>query len=273
MDLKIMGSGDATGGIYENVKIMGSGNITGDVECVSYSVMGSGDLHGNLKAQFLKINGSGDIEGNVYADEIIINGSGDLMKNVECRFLKINGSGDVCGDVRSDEIMISGSGNIEGNVRSEQVIISGSGEIEGNCECEKFIGKGSFTVGGFLNSEEVEITLSSSCEIEEIGASKVTVTRGDQFRKGEHFTGGGFFNKVLKFATSMAGTLECRVIEANEIYLENTEVDIVRGDTVIIGEGCEIGTIEYRDVCEINPKSSVDKVIKIGNSNNEITVI
>lgn len=273
MDLKIMGSGDAIGGVYENVKIMGSGDITGDVECVNYSVMGSGDLHGNLRTQILKINGSGDIEGNVSADEIIINGSGDLMKNVECRLLKINGSGTVCGDVRADEIMISGSGDIEGNVRAEQVIISGAGEIEGNCECEKFIGKGSFTVGGFLNSEDVEITLSSSCEIEEIGASKVTVTRGDRFMRGEQFTGGGFFNKVFKFATSMVGTLDCRVIEANEIYLEYTEVDIVRGNTVIIGEGCEIGTIEYRDICEINPEANVDKVIKIGNSNNDLTVV
>lgn len=41
------------------------------------------------------------------------------------------------------------------------------------------------------------------------------------------------------------GRLEASVIEGNEIFLENTKADFVRGRFIHIGSGCEIKHVEY----------------------------
>jgi cytoskeletal protein CcmA (bactofilin family) len=40
--------------------------------------------------------------------------------------------------------------------------------------------------------------------------------------------------------------LEAEIIEGDEIMLENTTAKIVRGNNVMLGAGCDIGTVEYK---------------------------
>ncbi|MDT2276668.1 hypothetical protein P7H20_20140 [Paenibacillus larvae] len=57
-----------------------------------------------------------------------------------------------------------------------------------------------------------------------------------------------------------ASKLKAEVIEGDTIYLENTKADIVRGNRIVIGQGCEIRLIEFKEHFE------ADKSAKIGNS-------
>ena len=49
-------------------------------------------------------------------------------------------------------------------------------------------------------------------------------------------------------------------IEGDEIFLEYVTCPYVRGRSVIIGKGCNIGTLEYSESLSASPKS------KIGNA-------
>ena len=55
-----------------------------------------------------------------------------------------------------------------------------------------------------------------------------------------------FFKKVIDKMFNSKGELTTELIEGDEIYLENTNAKIVRGNNITIGEGCNIGLIEYR---------------------------
>ncbi|WBW98066.1 cell shape determination protein CcmA [Oceanirhabdus sp. W0125-5] len=235
-DLKVFGCTDREGGIYRDILIMGSGDIKGNVECRSYKVFGSGDLNGNIKSETIKINGSGYIKGDAYGIDVSINGSGDINGNVKCSTLKIAGASD-----------------IKGNVEGIEVGIYGTCDIDGNCECEIFNGKGAFEIKGELIADEVNIEVIRSCEVGSIGAGRVIV-RGigtEGFKSFTFFKGKG------------EGKFKCDVIEGDEIYLEKTEANTIRGKNIVIGPGCKIESIEYSDNLEIDDESKVEQIIKL----------
>ncbi|WP_066823116.1 polymer-forming cytoskeletal protein [Clostridium tepidiprofundi] len=235
-NLKIFGSSDQPGGIYNNVLINGSGDIEGDLQCNSLKINGSGDINGDLKAGFVKINGSGDINGNVEAEDIIINGSGDINGDVICKSIKIMGSGDV-----------------DGNVHSDEVTLMGCSDIKGNCETEIFNSRGAFDIEGLLNAGEININLRGESSVKEIGGERIEVRKCNDFKIG----------KLFKIFTNTVCSLECDVIEGDSIFLENTTADIVRGNDIVIGYGCDIERVEYRNNLEIIDGGEVSKKVKI----------
>jgi hypothetical protein len=52
------------------------------------------------------------------------------------------------------------------------------------------------------------------------------------------------------------------VIEGDDIYLENTVAEIVRGNSVEIGPGCTIGLVEYANKFSKDKDSTVKKETK-----------
>ena len=231
-DIKISGSGTACGGKYNKVSISGSGKINGDLDCVVFKTSGSSKVIGNLKSDTIKISGSTNIEGNVEAEEINVSGSSHII-----------------GNVKSQSIIINGSTHIVGNLYGEEVSITGSVNIEKDCEVEHFKASGGFKIQGLLNAGEVIINLGGKCIVKEIGGEHIEVRSGivDSF----------FFKKVIDKMFNSRGELTTELIEGDEIYIENTNAKIVRGNNVTIGDGCKIGLIEYRGEINISSESIV----------------
>jgi cytoskeletal protein CcmA (bactofilin family) len=232
-DIKISGSGTSGGGKYNEVIISGSGKINGDIECVEFKTSGSSKVIGNLKAETIKISGSARIEGNIEATE-----------------MKVSGSSHVTGQVKSQLLKISGSTHIEGSLYGEEIIIMGSAHIEKNCEAESFKASGNFKIQGLLNAGQVNIRIGGNCSVQEIGGEHIEVKVNPLENS--------FFKKVIDKMFNSKGELTTESIEGDEIYLENTNAKIVRGNNVTIGEGCNIGLIEYSG--EINVSS--DSIVK-----------
>ena len=68
-------------------------------------------------------------------------------------------------------------------------------------------------------------------------------------------------NSLLPFGKEV-GSLAAKVIEGDDIYLENTTADMVRGNKVKIGPGCQIGVVEYRDDFTHDPKATIKTTTK-----------
>jgi hypothetical protein len=58
-------------------------------------------------------------------------------------------------------------------------------------------------------------------------------------------------------------TTVTKMIEGDALDLEYVTAPRVTGRTVIIGKGCRIDLVQYREKVEISPKTTVGKVEKI----------
>lgn len=257
-DLRIAGSGSAGGGRYNVVSISGSGKIIGDLNCEKF-----------------RISGSGKVDGSITTNDFGISGSGKVTKDLKCSRGSISGSGKVEGSVYGGNFTISGSGVVEGNFKGNEFVINGSGKVGGRIsgtsvklygavvvgqgiEGEVIDIKGSLRTNNMVNGDLVNIEVDGRTEIEEIGATKVSVLKGIQGR-----------GMVSRFFLKMFGGkdfdyLVAKTIEADEIYLENTIAEVVRGGKIIIGQGCKIKKIEYSDSFEVKSETSIiDETIKL----------
>lgn len=222
-DIKITGSGRTSGGVYNNVTISGSGDIAGDVECVNFTINGSGHVSGLLKAKRATISGSARIDGGVQCEDEF----------------KISGTSRVGSDVKCASLHVSGDSHLFGNLTAEQIHIMGSSKISGDCNAEQFNAEGGFEIGGLLNAGVIELHLHPwGSRAKEIGGEKITVTHSIYGWISK------FFNPHGRFL------LETGTIEGDEISLEGTKAEVVRGANVKIGADCEIGLVEYTGTFE-----------------------
>lgn len=88
-----------------------------------------------------------------------------------------------------------------------------------------------------MSADEVRIRLGfSTSRVDEIGGGRIDV------RLLPISAIGSFFRSLF-----MGGTagLETRAVEGDEIYLENTHAETVRGKNVVLGSGCVVDVVEY----------------------------
>jgi cytoskeletal protein CcmA (bactofilin family) len=242
-DLKISGSGSAGGGRYNKVKISGSGEVNGHVECNELHTSGASKINGNVKAEEIITSGSSKITGDVESGLIRTSGSSKIGGDVWSKELKTSGSTKIEGNLRTEEVEISGSANIGGNVNAEAVKVSGSMEIGGDCQSERFSASGMFRIGGLLNGDEIEIQIGGNCRVREIGGEKIKVRKNSRDIFGIEW--------LIKTMFMYKGELAVDSVEGDDIQLEMTRAKVVRGNNIIIGEGCDIETVEYTGTLNI----------------------
>jgi cytoskeletal protein CcmA (bactofilin family) len=218
-NLLITGSSAATGGIYDKVRIIGEGTIDGDVECSELKCIGTLDMDGRLKSNRATVVGTCSFSGDVHTHS-----------------MKVSGTTAIGGDARLKELRCSGTVEVKGSVYGEQLELKGQLNAKGDCEAEAFTVRGIFEIGGLLNAGILDIKLYRDCQAKEIGGGKIKV------RKASTLNPFNFFFKPSAYAQ-----LSASVIEGDEVYLENTKADVVRGNRVTIGKGCDIGIVEYKE--------------------------
>lgn len=206
-DLIINGQSSSAGGNYNAVIINGEGRIAGDLDCIK-----------------LKINGRCDINGNVKAESVEVYGSNSIKGNLEAERAKIHGTADV-------------NGNLSVNKKAE---IYGSIDVDGDCNAEIFNITGTFAIKGLLNAGELKLSLYGSSKAREIGGEKITVKR-----KGKYDLLG--LKDMIMSISGQGKELTVDTIEGDDIYLENTQAKVVRGNNIKIGPDCEIELVEYKN--------------------------
>ena len=237
----ISGAGTISGGTYDRVSISGAGKVTGDLSADEIKISGSGKIQGKTEATLIAASGSAVFSQDVIADE-----------------MKVSGSARVDGQVRVKELKCSGTFKTVKGIASEYIKVSGDLRVGEDVEAEIFKASGGFKIGGLLSADRVEIKLGGRCQAREIGGERIEVTRGGWREKGILLDG------LIKLFTG-GGTAELHTtqIEGDEILLEDTIAEIVRGKTVEIGPGCRIGLVEYSESLKIHPDAVVEKQTKI----------
>jgi cytoskeletal protein CcmA (bactofilin family) len=224
-NLIINGSGSYPGGNYEKVVVRGEGTIVSDIDCSVFKIFGTSEALFNVKVGSMKVMGEAEVKGNLDADELHVMGTMSVDGKAPIKHLKMRGMLDV------GESLTGESADIKGSISAV-----------GNVEFEAFTLHGSFEIKGLLSADIIRMALRHGCSTaEEIGGGKIIVKR----------------KSFLPFLKD-EGSLFAKVIEGDDIYLENTEAEIVRGKKVEIGPGCTIGLVEY-SADYIQDKDSVVK--------------
>jgi len=231
----IAGSGKLSGGVYDMVKVAGSGKIEGDIDANRITTAGSCKIEGKVKTKQMKTAGACKIIGDVQAKE-----------------LKAAGSCSIEGKVQADLFKSSGSGSVLKSVTAKEVELAGACKVGGDVEADHFTSHGSIDIGGLLSADEIQIKLGGRSKVREIGGERIEVRR---YGKG--------WRSIINFGGWGLGSLEAETIEGDEIYLEATKAKVVRGKKVVIGEDCEIDTVEYEESIDVHESSTVKEKVKI----------
>ena len=229
-DVRISGAGKIAGGVYETVSIAGAGKINGDVEAERIRISGAGKVGGNVKAGEFSASGAAKIDGDVAAGKF-----------------KCSGAVKIAGGITAETFRASGGAKVGGCVKAGDARISGSGRFGGDVTAERFQADGAFDIDGLLNADEIDITLQGGSRVREIGGSRIDVYCG-LLRRGRPCE------------------LTAQSIEGDQVHLESTKADVVRGREVVIDPFCRIRRVEYDRSLQIDPKAEVAQQVYTGDS-------
>lgn len=229
-DVRSVGDITLEKGLYGKISCAGDLLIRGEVEV--YSIKAAGDLEAleNVKAETLRVYGDAHFRKDVEAIEAKIYGDAEVLGLFQCQDLKVYGE---CSakKLETDSLTVFGSLEKAEEVSAEHASFSGEVKITGS-----------------LNVGHGEFKLVGTSSVREIYCESLTV-RSD----------GDFFEGVLAglISKGSSGRLSSELIEGDDIYLENTTVQTVRGKTIKIGPGCEVGRAEYSEKLEVHSEAKV----------------
>ena len=234
-NLLINGFGSSGGGTYQTVELNGKGTINGDIDCERFSCSGTGTVNGDVKAGELRISGHAKLNGAIAASKV-----------------RIDGSAKVDGDVEAEQLKVLGYAGISGHVKGDEAIVRGKTSIGKDCQVEHFSAEGYFTIDGLLNAEQIEIKVhGGESKVKEIGCRRIVCTAHQ--------------SKLFSFLSELISPprLSAELIEGVHFELANTTAKVVRGNSVIIGENCDIGLIEYKEDIRVAETAKVGEKRKI----------
>jgi cytoskeletal protein CcmA (bactofilin family) len=221
------------------------------------AVNGGAELNSDLDCKDLKVNGMLTVNGNVKAGNGRIMGKAVVKGNLECEDISVSGKTEVAGDMKVKELKIEGSTEIEGSISAEKVSIFGELLAGEGCNAEEFESRGRFRVSGLLNADKIKCELYGKNYAGEIGGEAIEIKGGRGFG----------FDNLIKYIFAPfnfnEGRLNAGIIEGDDIYLEYTDAKIVRGGKVVIGGGCDIELVEYRDSFKHDVGSKVKESRKL----------
>lgn len=243
------------GGTFNKVVIRGKNIIEKDIKCKSFLVDGVCKLKGNLEAKSIVIKGQMSIDKSVSGKNVRFGGIVNVKENCNIEDLTISGKALLEKDIICKELNIAGSASIDGNVESSYMYVSGVSYLKGNLKVDKLALSGGLIAEKSIKGSNINITLGTESKINNLKGKNITVKNPENTAK--------LFSKMLKKLVKNKVQLSCKKIEGDKIYLENTTADLVRGNVVIIGEGCNIKKVEYIEELKVIENGKVIKNIKV----------
>ena len=229
MDMRISGSSTMPGGEYDRVSISGSGTVQGDLRCQSLSCSGSARVQGDVDC----------------AGEVRSSGSSKVTGSITCESLSCSGAVKCEGSILSRGLIhSSGAMKVSGSLEGGEV------DVSGGVEAEAVRISGMAGIPGLLNAETVEIAANRGIRIGSIGGGSIRIYKPTQISLLGLFHG--------SVSCAQAGD-----IEGDDVDLEYTQADVVRGRRVRIGEGCSIGRVEYSESLDALP-GTVGEAVQTG---------
>ncbi len=180
------------------------------------------------------MTGNSEIDGSLKAEEIKLTGECGVRGRIDA--MSVKGRGELTADA---------------GIRAERFAFEGHVSVREDCEAGEFRLTGVVEIGGLLSGDQLDIGLIGKSRAGDVGGGKIRIKRSKGF----------LLMKMVK--PSQEACFEGRTIEGDFVELEHVAAETVRGGSVIIGPGCEIKTVEYRESLEIHHNAKVQRQVKL----------
>ncbi|RXK17651.1 hypothetical protein [Macrococcus sp. DPC7161] len=205
-------------GIYEKVTVNANSDTNGSIELNEIMIEPSGifTVNGKLNAPFVEVKGQLHITDTLETQTL--NVAKDASLKVEKQTV-------------GNTLHNKGKASFETDVFIPEITNDAELYIDGLTDTKSFKSTGLIEVHQMLTAEKINITLGSASYIKAMKAQKIDVKADREllvFKDDDH-------------------KLTSKEIIGNDITLENTVCDVVRGKNVKILNNCMIKTIEYSE--------------------------
>lgn len=190
------------------------------------------------------IHGSAQSRGGEYG-RVVIRGEATVAGDLSVESLKVMGKLQMTGNLQLKMARIMGQLTMDGSMTGQQMSLFGELVADGDCSLELFRARGAIQVSGLMNAESIDIRLEGQSKVTEIGGGTIKI------RPNFHLF------------TTANGRLQANLIEGDNLYLESTHAEVVRGNSIQIGSACNIGRVEYRHNLTVTGQSNVNEQIKL----------
>ena len=213
-----------------NVKIMGE------------STIGAGPYNN------INIKGNCRTEEDLSCKELKVMGDITIGQSLTCEYTRIMGTMKVKENCVLQKAHILGEVVAEGDWQSDMTSVMGKLSVNGKCDAEEMSVRGVLKVRGLFNFDRAEfISSNTTSMINEMGGRKIEV------RKSKASLPRPFRSTIL----------EAQSIEADEMTLDYTNANVLRGSRIRIGKHCRIGKVEYSESLFVEKGAVVEEQEKI----------
>ena len=250
MDLNVSGTSTLPGGDYRSVNISGAGRLEGSLRCLSLVISGAGVVSGDVDCRGkITVSGSGTVNGNVRCEgQFSSSGAAKIRGTLEAAGLQVSGSCELDRDCTVQRrLEASGAAKFGGAVQANSIVFSGATTCGADVSAEDFRCSGICRIPGLLNAENVEFRLCGDSDVGDIGGSSILV-------RPEHKRG------LYRFRHN---ELRTGTVEGDNVDLEYTVANTVRGNVVRIGPGCKVRRVEFSESLVVSPEAQVKEQVQV----------
>ncbi|EFM10373.1 conserved hypothetical protein [Paenibacillus curdlanolyticus YK9] len=214
------------------------------------SVTGSGSIASGAYNK-VKIIGECEVLGALDCETFTCMGTCIVLGPVRAGYFKLQGEVTVNDDWSGGELKGMGQLTVGGHIRGRTISLMGQLAASQSVEAETISVKGAVELKGLLNAERLELRLYGPSYVKEIGGGRIDI------RRSRWSTIKGWI------APQKHTELIVSTIEGDEIYLEHTRADVVRGNRIHLGAGCQIGRVEYTQSLHVARQAVVHSEIQL----------
>lgn len=210
----------------------------------------SGGKYGNVK-----IDGVGKVHGDVEGETFKVNGVIRINGSVKAEQFECDGKLTIGGPLNAERMRFNGLVDVKGGVAGDLMELNGMLTAKGDCECESVQGEGAFTIAGLLSAGTLNVKLHGRSSAAEIGVEKLVVRPASK----------SVWSKMwIWLFPKYNPELSAVSIEGDDIDVESTKAQVVRGNRIVVGKGCAIGRVEFKNELIVHPGATVGERVRTG---------
>lgn len=194
----------------------------------------------------LKVRGSLILHVDVRAITVDVLGHLSTRNNVETSKLKVSGDCTIGGYCQANQVINLGSLRVQ-SIQTDHIQSSGYLSVAENATTRSLYAEGSVRMNRLVAEDSIELRLGNRCTVKDMKSSGVITIKPSSM--------------LLNILMRPFHKLTCGNIEGTDITLYRTVAELVRGDNIIIGEGCVIKEVHYSKSLTVDPKSQVNKIV------------
>ncbi|WP_096186362.1 hypothetical protein [Evansella halocellulosilytica] len=192
-------------------------------------------------------------------DLLRIRGSVAFHQDIRTKKISTHGYSSFHYDVVADVLKSSGSCVLKKYFDIKEIVNAGNLKIKKG-QTIKINGSGRLTVEDIFQSEKVDLT--GIVQAKEIHTNQFQLKLSGESFIERLIADEAYIEKERITISLLRKKLICKYIKGRRLQISYTDAEIVEGDTVVIGENCNIQTLYYKEHYTISPNAKVQHIVR-----------